>query len=368
MKYPESVSKGDASRHLIVGPSWVGDMVMAHSLVQALTDHDPGCCIDVLAPHWSAALLERMPRVHRAVAMPVGHGRLGLAKRLALGRSLRGRYDHAIVLPNSWKSALVPFFARIPLRTGYTGEWRFGLLNDRRRLDKARLPMTVQRFVALGLPRNQSQDLPQDLRLPPACPAPKLRVDPANTKTAMSELALHADRPILVVCPGAEYGPAKRWPAKYFSEVGKAMSRQGWAVWAMGSAKDRSTAEDVCASLGPECLNLAGRTSLAQAVDLMAAASAVISNDSGLMHVAAALDRPLVAVYGSSDPGFTPPLSQRARIVSLGLECSPCFKRECPYGHLNCLKQLRPDRVLKVLESLVGHDSASKRGSHDPAS
>lgn len=333
-------------RCLLIGPSWIGDMVMAHSLVQVLKGQNPEEIIDILAPEWSRALLERMPGVNETLSMPVGHGRLGWSERLALGRSLRGRYDQAIVLPNSWKSALVPFFARIPLRTGYTGEYRHGLLNDRRKLDKTRLPMAVQRFVALGLPK--------DALLPPLCPTPRLRLNPADPRVAAAAaaLSLRTDKPILVLCPGAEYGPAKRWPTAHFAEVGKAMVKQGWDIWVMGSGKDLDAAEEVYILTGPGCVNLAGRTTLAQAVDVMALASAVVTNDSGLMHVAAALGRPLVAVYGSSDPGFTPPLSKTARIVSLGLECSPCFKRECRFGHLDCLGKLFPERVLEALKAL----------------
>jgi heptosyltransferase II len=329
-------------KYLIVGPSWVGDMVMAHSLVQTLQKHNPGCMMDLLAPAWSAALLERMPGVHGTVDLSVGHGRLSLGVRRTLGLSLRGLYDHAIVLPNSWKSALVPFFARIPRRTGYLGEFRFGLLNDLRRLNKIRLPMTVQRFVALGLPKDAS--------LPPNCPSPLLRVDPGESKVAVADLQLNKDRPVLTLCPGAEYGPAKRWPAEHFAQVGRVMRDRGWTIWVMGSEKDREGALKVCTLVGKGCVNLAGRTSLAQAVDLLALASAVVSNDSGLMHVAAALQRPLVAVYGSSDPEYTPPLSASSQIVTLAMSCSPCFKRECPLGHGNCLQNLDPEQVLKALD------------------
>jgi heptosyltransferase II len=343
-----------AASFLLVGPSWVGDMVMAHSLVQTLKERSPDCAIDVLAPAWSSALLDRMPGVRRCVIMPVGHGRLGLGQRFALGKNQRRRHDQAIVLPNSWKSALIPFFARIPRRIGYLGEWRYGLLNDWRRLDKALLPMTVQRFVALGLPT--------DAPLPPACPSPRLRVDPADSQTAMSAFKLSAKRPILLLCPGAEYGPAKRWPAARFAETARVMRDQGWMIWIMGSAKDMMIAEKIRALTGSRCVNLAGRTTLAQAVDLMAQASAVISNDSGLMHVAAALRRPLVAVYGSSDPQSTPPLSKAARIVSLELKCSPCFQRECPLGHLDCLRTLQPELVLKALETLTTAASDRQNG------
>ena len=333
------------SKILLVGPSWVGDMVMAQSLVQVLLLRFPGAEVDVLAPAWSAALVARMPGVNRAVTLSAGHGQLGLLERLTLAHRLRGSYDQALVLPNSLKSALVPFLARTPRRTGYLGECRYGLLNDPRKLDKHCLPMTVQRFVALGLPKDAQQ--------PPDVPAPRLEVLGANVQQALAELDLDPSRDILVLCPGAEYGPAKRWPAEHFAVVGRTLAGRGWKIWVMGSAKDDETAQAVCQLIGPAAVNLAGRTSLAQAVDLISLARAVVSNDSGLMHVAAALDRPLVAVYGSSDPGFTPPLSPTSRVVSMGLQCSPCFQRQCPKGHLDCLRKLTPDRVLDRLAELL---------------
>ncbi|WP_051822318.1 lipopolysaccharide heptosyltransferase II [Desulfonatronum thiodismutans] len=345
---PFSIPKHDGnrpSRILLVGPSWVGDMVMAQSLVQVLRQRFPGAEVDVLAPAWSAALVARMPGVRRAVSISAGHGRLELWERLTLAHRLRGSYDQALVLPNSLKSALVPFLAGIPQRTGYLGEYRYVLLNDTRRLNKHLLPMTVQRFVALGLSK--------DTEPPPDVPAPRLEVHAANVQYALTELNLDADRDILVLCPGAEYGPAKRWPTEQFAAVGRTLAGQGWNIWVMGSAKDGETAQAVCDLVGPTAVNLAGRTSLAQAVDLISLARAVVSNDSGLMHVAAALDRPLVAVYGSSDPGFTPPLSPNSRIVSLGLKCSPCFQRQCPEGHLDCLLSLAPDLVLAQLAELL---------------
>jgi heptosyltransferase-2 len=331
---------------LVVGPSWVGDMVMAQSLFITLLERQPHARIDVLAPAWSAPLLARMPEVRRLIAMPLGHGQLQLRTRRRLGRSLAAEhYSQAIVLPNSWKSALVPWWARVPLRTGYRGELRWGLLNDRRTLDKARLPMTVQRFVALGLPA--------DAPLPPAVPQPALRVAETDVDQALGRLGLERPRdPLLVLCPGAEFGPAKRWPAEYYGELARDHLQQGWEVWVFGSEQDSEVAAHVCRAAGAGCVNLAGRTRLEEAIDLMSLANLVVSNDSGLMHVAAALGRPLVAVYGSSDPGFTPPLSDRARVARLGLECSPCFKRECPLGHLNCLRRLKPEQVEKAAAEL----------------
>lgn len=331
---------------LVVGPSWVGDMVMAQSLFKLLKQRHPDVIIDVLAPAWSQPLLARMPEVRDAITMPLGHGSLGLGERYRLGKSLRtAGYRQAILLPNSLKSALVPFWAGIGKRTGFVGELRYGLLNDIRQLNKQALPMTVQRFVALGA--DEGEALPEVL-------PPELVVDAVNVERALASLSLpRPQSPLLVLCPGAEYGPAKRWPEAYFAELARHYTAQGWAVWVFGSDKDAEVASQLCAMAGEACVNLAGRTSLEQAIDLMSLASVVVSNDSGLMHMAAALGRPVVALYGSSDPGFTPPLSQQAKILSLGLECSPCFERECPLGHFKCMNDLKPAQVMAAIDGFV---------------
>ncbi|MGH8613879.1 MAG: lipopolysaccharide heptosyltransferase II [Gammaproteobacteria bacterium] len=330
---------------LIVGPSWVGDMVMAQSLFRLLIKQHSELAIDVLAPAWSLPLLARMPEVRTARELPWGHGALKLAGRYRLGRSLRALgYTWSIVLPNSFKSALVPFWARIPRRTGYLGEGRWGLLNDLRRLDKSRLTMTVQRFVALGLP--------PDAPFPESFPLPSLRVEPSSVARSLKALSLERPQRLLALCPGAEFGPAKRWPPEYFAEIAQRKRDQGWAVWVFGSARDAEVACMVCDRAGSGCVNLAGRTTLGEAIDLLSLACAVLSNDSGLMHVASALNRPLVALYGSSDPGFTPPLNPTARIEYLGLPCSPCFKPICPLGHFDCLRTLKPERVMATLDQL----------------
>ena len=328
---------------LVVGPSWVGDMVMIEPLLALLKSRQPAPAIDVLAPAWSRPLLQRMPQVRAAIDLPIGHGALALGERRRIGRALRGRYAQAIVLPGSWKSALIPFFAGIRKRTGFVRELRFGLLNDLRRLDKRALPMTVQRFWALGAEPGAAV---------PARLVPHLRSDPAAVAATRAALGLAGEAPVLVLCPGAEYGPAKRWPQAHFAVVVRHYIAQGWQVWLLGSAKDAPVTASIAAQ-APGAVDLAGRTDLGQACDLIAAADLVVSNDSGLMHVAAAFDRPLVAVYGSSDPGFTPPLSDRARVLTLGLSCSPCFERECPLGHLKCLTDLAPAQVLAAADALL---------------
>ena len=336
-------------RILIVGPSWVGDMVMAQTLFVCLKQRHPGCEIDVLAPEWSRPILERMPEVRAALSFPLGHGVLDIASRRRIGKSLAGQYDQAILLPNSLKSALVPFFAGIPVRTGWKGEMRYGLLNDIRTLDKQRYPLMIERFMALAFEPGAE--------LPTPYPQPRLQIDEASRAAALATFGLSLDRPVLALCPGAEFGEAKRWPAEHYAKVAELKIRAGWQVWLFGSKNDHPGGETIRGRLIPglreEVTNLAGQTSLAEAIDLMSAAGAVVSNDSGLMHVAAALNLPLVAVYGSTSPQFTPPLAEQVEIVRLGLECSPCFDRTCRFGHYNCLRELKPRPVIEALGRLT---------------
>jgi len=330
------------SRVLIVAPSWIGDTLMAQPLLALLAQR--GIAIDVLAPDWTAPLLARMPEVRRVIASPFRHGDLALGARRRLGRSLAGEgYDEAIVLPNSWKSALVPFFAGIPLRTGYLGEARIGLLNNRHRLDTQALPTLAARYAQLSQPRTHA---PLD-----RWPSPRLTSTRQQQAVCRASLGLADDACPYILCPGAEYGPAKRWPVRHFATLARALADQGHPVWIVGSAKDAPVGDAIARDSAGAAANLCGRSTLENAIDLIAGARAVVSNDSGLMHVAAALDRPLVALYGSSSPAYTPPLSPRATILSLHLACSPCFKRECPLGHLDCLEKLTPATVLAALDA-----------------
>lgn len=331
---------------LVVGPSWVGDMVMAQSLFQRLREQQPDLAIDVLAPGWSLPLIARMPDVRAGIEMPLGHGAFGWRLRRQLGHGLRAKaYDRALVLPGSWKSALVPWFARIPRRTGYRGEMRYGLLNDIRPLDAAVLKTTVQRFVALAA------EAP--VRSAPIVPLPRLRVDESNAARLVAALGLEAGAAVGLM-PGAEYGPAKQWPDEYFGELAEALGAAGVQTWIFGSAKEQALGERIRTRGGARAFNLCGRTQLADVVDLAARCRAVVTNDSGLMHVAAAAGVPVVALYGSSTPDFTPPLTDRRAIHYLRLPCSPCFERTCPLTHYNCLRQIAPAAVRESLRSLAG--------------
>ncbi|RKF22149.1 lipopolysaccharide heptosyltransferase II [Alginatibacterium sediminis] len=337
---------------LVVGPSWVGDMVMSQSLYKMLKAMHPNAQLDVLAPDWCRPLLERMPEVDNALRMPLGHGDFGLKQRWKIGRSLANQnYDWAIVQPNSMKSALIPWFARIPRRSGWKGESRYGLLNDLHQ-KKQRFALMVERYVVLALGKDAAEDA-SDI---PAYDYPRLVADQHNQQQAMTQLGLDRQRPILALNPGAEFGPAKRWPESHYATVANDwIQRRGGQVWLFGSAKDQEVTQAIKQAIQqPEfCFDLAGKTQLAEAIDLMAAASASVSNDSGLMHVAAALGLPLVAVYGSSSPKYTPPLSEHAIHLNTDIECRPCFQRVCPLGHNQCLTQLEPSRAIDALEQLV---------------
>ena len=325
----------------MVAPSWIGDAVLSHPLLVRLKEADPGGAIDVLAPPWCLPVYRRMPEVANAIAHPFGHGDMRLAERRRFAKALPP-YDRAVVLPNSFKSALIPWHAGIRTRTGYRGEMRVGLLNDRRTLDARALPRIVERYAALAQPAGEPFRRP--------LPAPRLAVDRAARDATADRHGLDRSRPVAAFAPGAEYGPAKRWPARHFAALARSLADRGDAVWLLGSKKDADVAAEVQRLSGGACVDLAGRTSLDEAIDLLSLAARVVTNDSGLMHVAAALDRPLAAIFGSSSPAFTPPLSPRARVVSLRLACSPCFARTCPLGHTNCLETLHPSEVQAALE------------------
>jgi heptosyltransferase-2 len=329
---------------LVIGPAWVGDMVMSQALFMLLRQRDPGAVIDVVAPVWSAPLAGRMAEVRRAIPFEAAHGELALLERWHLGRRLRSEeYSRAIVIPRSFKSALVPFFAGIPRRTGFRAEARSPLLTDARALDRAALDQTVKRLLALGLA--PGEPLPEP-------PVPALRIDTTNRAALLDRFGIGGAKAVALM-PGAAYGPAKQWPPESFAELAGLLTAEGIEVWVLGSAAERDLGERIRATGGPLVHNLSGEIRLEDTVDLLSHVRAAVTNDSGLMHVAAAAGTHVVAIYGSSSPQFTPPLTARKTVLYLALECSPCFQRECPLGHLRCLREITPGAVHSALRGTV---------------
>ena len=329
---------------LVIAPQWIGDAVMTEPLLRRL--HARGERLAVGALPWVAPVYRAMPQVAEVIEFPFSHGGLQWKARRAMARQLDGRFDAAYVLPNSLKSALLPWWAGIPRRVGYTGESRYGLLN-------ARLPNPKgnERPPMVGFYSALSGDAPRD------GDRPLLTLDKATAHLVLAKLGLLAQG-FYVFSPGAEYGPAKRWPVYHFAELAKQLPLP---VVLLGSSKESALCTEIAAiaNVGrPEqCIDLSGRTSLDQALAVIAHAKAMVSNDSGLMHVAAAFGVPQVAVFGSSSPLHTPPLSPQATVLWLKndaayqppLDCAPCFARECPLGHTRCLKDILPERVAALL-------------------
>ena len=318
-------------RILAVAPNWIGDALMAQPLFARLHERIPGVTLDVVAPEWVAPVVRRMREVEEVIATPFRHKALQIAARWRLARALKARkYDRAIVLPNTWKSALVPFLAGIPVRIGYIGESRYGLLTELHRKDPA--AAMALHYARLAEPPASACDEP--------LPMPRLEVDPQEVELVKRRFGVHGR--YAAVCPGAEYGPAKRWP--YFADLSARLKIQ---TVILGAAGDREAAQGI---LGR---NIVGETTLDQAIALIAGADYVVTNDSGLMHVAAALGRPQVALFGSSSPKHTPPLSPAARVLWLGIECSPCYQRVCPLGHFRCMREMRVESVLEEIQNVV---------------
>jgi heptosyltransferase-2 len=326
---------------LVIGPRWVGDMVMAQCLLSALKELYPAAPIDVMAPAWAAPLINRMPEARGRIDAPFKPGEFGLADRFKVGRSLRGRYGRAYVLPGSWKSALVPFFAGIPTRVGFLREMRYGLLNAIVPLPKERKRRTAEMFHLLAGGGAFRQ--------------PRLAIDAANQTALFATHGLEAGG-YAALMPGAEFGPAKRWPEDKYAGLARHFADRGLKTILLGSAKDREVGAAITA-LVPEAIDLTGQTRLEDAIDLLGGARIAVANDSGLMHVAAAVGVPVVGVYGSTSYENTPPLTDRRELISLHLSCSPCHKRECPLGHLDCLKKLDLTLVSDAADRLLAQPS-----------
>jgi heptosyltransferase-2 len=328
------------SNSLIIAPQWLGDAVMTEPLLRRLQARGEQLTVAALAA--LAPLYRAMPQVSEVIELPFAHGRIDLRARRALALQIAGRFERAYVLPNSLKSALLPFLASIPMRIGYLGEARIGLLTHRLKNPKQRPPM-----VAFYSALSGEQDLELD--------RPRITLDAAAVQATLAQWDLQGAA-YQVFAPGAEYGPAKRWPAASFAELASTLAQP---VVLLGSQKEAGLCAEIAQVAHRPVLNLAGKTSLLQAMQLIAAAAGVVSNDSGLMHVAAALGVPQVAIFGSSSPVHTPPLSDKAVMLWLKndpsyqppLDCSPCFERECPLGHTRCLRDMDAARVLQALQA-----------------
>lgn len=327
---------------LVIGPRWVGDMVMAQCLFAALKEKHPGAAIDIIAPAWAAPLVKRMPELRHRIEAATRPGSFDLGERRRLGRLLRGRYDEAYVLPGSWKSALIPYFARIPRRVGHLREMRYRLLTDIVPLPDSLKRRTAEAYFSLA----------RGGTLRP----PHLSIDAQNQADLLARHGLRVKQ-FVALMPGAEFGPAKRWPQDKYAALARAMLERGMGVALFGSKNDAPVTAAIAAQ-APGAIDLAGKTRLEDAIDLIAAARLAVSNDSGLMHVAAAVGTPIVAVYGSTSPENTPPLSDRRELVWLHLSCSPCHKKECPLGHFNCMKTLDVPLVEAAAGRLLGAPAA----------
>lgn len=324
---------------LIIGPAWVGDMVMAQTLFKLLkSQHGESLILDVFANDWASGLLSRMAEVNQVIPNPFGHGKFELLKRIKVGLELRkNHYDQVFVLPNSIKSAITPFFAKIKRRTGFIGESRYGLLNDIYKLDKIKLPLMIDRFCAIA----NKGEKPQHIDYP------ELSSDRGKQLLILNKLGIRPDKPIIAFCPAAEYGPAKRWLPEHFAKLADMLADKNCQMVIMGSNKDTEISNKIInqALHKEQIFDLCGKTNLTEAIDVLAASQHVVTNDSGLMHIACAVGSNVIALYGSSSPNFTPPLSKHAQLLQIKLECSPCFQRTCRFGHYNCLRFITPEMV-----------------------
>ncbi|MFP3029221.1 MAG: lipopolysaccharide heptosyltransferase II [Arsenophonus sp.] len=344
---------------LVVGPSWVGDMMISHSLYRTLKTIHQNIKIDVIAPNWCRALLNKMPEVSQAISMPLGHGCLGISLRRQLAIHLRTQcYDQSYILPNSFKSALVPFIAQIPIRTGWRGEMRYWLLNDIRILDKAAFPQMVQRYVALAYKKDLVKNYD---KIPKPILWPQLFI--TETEILQSRYIFHIPKHLQIIgfCPGSEFGPAKRWPTYHYAKLAQLLfAAHGYQIAIFGSQKDTHIAKDIQQLLSTDCrqycFNLVGKTTLEQVVNLLASCQAVVTNDSGLMHIAAALNRPLVALYGPSNPAFTPPLSNRVEILRLITGYYKVRKGSSESGYHQSLIDIKPELVITAITKLLSEN------------
>ncbi len=333
---------------LIIGPNWIGDMIMAQCLVFEILKQHPKAQIDLFAPSLCLEATLGMPQITNRIASPFSSGAFEFKKRREIGKKLQNKYHQAYILPNSFKSALIPFFAKIKTRTGFCGEMRFGLINDIRFLDTDDHPLMIQRYSYLAHPRSKKIE-------PGEISQPKMRVDKEKAQALAKKYGVdQSDKPVLALCPGAAYGPSKRWPAKYFAKLAELQLNKGYEIWLLGAKNDIKSCELINKANDGQLKNFAGKIPLKESIALLSLCDTIVCNDSGLMHISAALGKKVIAIFGSSSPSHTPPLSKDAVVMdTLDLPCKPCFKRVCPLSgdkHLKCLLDITPEQVAKSIQ------------------
>ncbi len=343
-------SGADRSPILIVPYMWIGDFVRCHSVVQLLHARFPERPVDMLSTTLCAPLADYMPGLRKAVVADLPRKRLGLARHQALGRRLRTEgYGTALVMPRTWKAALAPFLAGIPERAGFVGEARFVLLNDAR-FGERRLPRMVDRCAALALSR--------DAKLPEAWPAPKLDVPAAEAAAWRGKRGLAAGgRSVVALAPGA-VGPSKRWPGAAYAALARRLAADGVAVWVLGGPDEKPLASEIIGDTPAR--DLTG-PDLRDAILALASASVAVSNDSGLLHVAAALGTPTIGIFGPTSPWHWAPLNPLAATLEAKMElpCRPCHKPICRLGHHRCMREIAPEDVLAATRRALAEADAA---------
>ena len=340
-----SATDDQFQRVIIIAPSWIGDAVMSHSLIKKISVDEGTNSIDVFANNTVATIYNPMPEVDEVLINPFDHGELKIIERYRISGKLRERgYTTAYILPNSYKSALIPFMAGIPNRVGYTGEGRIRIINKRHKKIKNKNPLLVDQYLKLADGNNVTPSTKRE--------NPKLTISRTEYKSTLDKYRIASDTRYVCLCPGAEYGSAKKWPSVHFARLSEYLQDDGLTPIMLGGPNDVTTGRHVKNASNCELIDLTGMTSLKEAIHILSRAICVVTNDSGLMHISAALDKPTIALFGSSSPRFTPPLSDRAVIISLALDCSPCFERICPLGHTNCLTNITPKEVHKKISAI----------------
>ena len=320
---------------LIIPQNWLGDIVMSQTLLKRVKSENPNTEIDILVNSTFKSLVERMPEINKAVILDCGHKELGLLKRLNLSRRIKGNYDQSIVLSRSIKSALIPYLAKIPIRTGELGESRYILINDLKKFTKEDRRKTAFRYVSMFSKKEEVLDEKY---------YPSLQPDPENIKILSDKYKLNLDRKIIIFAPGAAFGPSKMWPVEKFKELGEKLNKD-FFILILGSNNEKGIGDKIVTN--NNMINLCGETAITDAVDLMHVSEFCVSNDSGLMHLASATNTKSISIYGATSPELTPPLTSNKEIHYRGISCSPCFEKKCKYGHYNCLVEIQADDVFK---------------------